>query len=78
PSPQTRPEPSPALAPDRLTYRVEEAAKLLGVSKTKVWDLIGEGRLPARKLDGVRLIRRVDLEAFIDAMPASRGGPKDG
>ncbi|MGX7709471.1 helix-turn-helix domain-containing protein [Methylobacterium sp. Gmos1] len=64
--------------PERITYRVEEAAKLIGVSASKVWGLIGEGRLPARKLDDVRLIRRVDLEAFIDAMPVPRGSLNDG
>lgn len=78
PSPQPGPQPSSARAADRISYRVDEAAKLIGVSTSKVWGLIGEGRLPALKLDGVRLIRRVDLEAFIDAMLAAEGGRRNG
>ncbi|GJD66570.1 helix-turn-helix domain-containing protein [Methylobacterium frigidaeris] len=79
PQPQTRtlPEPGPALAPERLTYRVEEVAEIMGVSQTTVWMWIREGSLAARKVSRIRLIRRVDLEAFIDAMPASRGDSKD-
>ncbi len=72
------PQPSSATAADRISYRVDEAAKLIGVSSEKVWEWISDGRLPARKLDRIRLIRRVDLEAFIDAMPATRGGREDG
>ena len=57
---------------------MEEVAEIMGISQTTVWMWIREGSLPARKINRVRLIRRVDLEAFIDAMPISRGGPKDG
>ncbi|SFV14550.1 DNA binding domain-containing protein, excisionase family [Methylobacterium sp. 174MFSha1.1] len=79
PQPQTRPrtEPGPALAPERLTYRVEEVAEIMGVTDSTVWKWLRESGLPSRRINRVRLIRRVDLEAFIDAMPASRGGPKD-
>lgn len=79
PQPQARPrsEPSPALAPERLTYRVDEVAEIMGVSSAVVWRWLREGQLPARKINRVRLIRRVDLESFINAMPASRGGPND-
>jgi len=69
---QPRPEPGPALAPERLTYRVDEVAEIMGVSSAVVWRWLREGQLPARKINRVRPIRRVDLEAFIDAMPASR------
>ncbi len=33
-----------------LAYRVDDAAATIGVSDTKVWGLIREGRLPARRL----------------------------
>ncbi len=72
------PQPSSAPATDRIAYRVNEAAAAIGISKTKLWELIAQDALPARKLDGVRLIRRVDLEAFIDTLPASREGRADG
>ena len=39
PQPQIRPrsEPGPTLAPERLTYRVDEVAEIMGVSQTTVW-----------------------------------------
>ena len=55
-----------------LSYRVDDAAALIGVSHSKVWTLIGEGRLPARKLDGSTIIRHEDLVAFIDGLPLAR------
>ena len=55
-----------------FAYRVDDAAQLVGVSKTAVWRLIQEGRLPARKLDGSTIIRHEDLTAFIDGLPLVR------
>ncbi len=55
-----------------LAYRVDNAAALIGVSDSKVWSLIREGRLPARKLDGSTVIRHEDLTAFIDGLPLVR------
>ncbi|KMO39066.1 helix-turn-helix domain-containing protein [Methylobacterium aquaticum] len=77
PLPLPDPQPSSTLASDRIAYRVEEVAEIAGVSRALVWKWIRKGGLLSRKINGVRLIRRVDLETFIDAMPASRGGPKD-
>lgn len=55
-----------------LAYRVDEAAQLVGVSKTTVWRLIQEGLLPARKLDGSTVIRHEDLSTFVDGLPLVR------
>ncbi len=55
-----------------LAYRVDDAAQLVGVSKTTVWRLIKEGGLPARRLDGSTIIRHEDLTAFIDGLPLVR------
>ncbi len=73
---EPQPKPSSALASDRIAYRVNEAAAAIGVCRSKLYKLIADGEIKAVKRGGVRLIRRVDLEAFIDAMPASRGEPK--
>ena len=67
-----------ALAPERLTYRVEEVSEIMGVTDSTVWKWLRKSGLPSRRINRVRLIRRVDLEEFIDAMPASRGGSKGG
>lgn len=55
-----------------LAYRVDDAAAIIGVSGSKVWSLIREGRLPARRIDGSTIIRHEDLVAFIDALPLVR------
>ncbi len=55
-----------------LAYRVDEVAALIGMSGSKVWSLIREGRLPARRLDGSTIVRHEDLTAFIDALPLVR------
>ncbi|WP_162560899.1 helix-turn-helix domain-containing protein [Methylobacterium durans] len=55
------------VAADTITYRVPEAAKIQGIGKSKLHALISPKRLPARKVDGTLLIRRVDLEALVDS-----------
>jgi excisionase family DNA binding protein len=45
---------SPITAP--LVYTVPEAAALLRLSKSKVYQLITDGRMPPRKLDGTRIV----------------------
>ena len=55
-----------------LAYRIDDAATLIGVSVSKFYNLIREGRLPARRLDGATIIRHEDLVAFIDALPLVR------
>lgn len=55
-----------------LAYRVDDAATVIGVSGSKVWTLIRESRLPARRLDGSTIVRHEDLAAFIDSLPQVR------
>ena len=55
-----------------LAYRVDDAAAIIGVSDSKVWTLIREGRLPARRLDGSTVIRHEDLIAFVNGLPLVR------
>jgi len=45
--------------------RPEEAAERLGVGRSKVFEWLGDGRLPSVKLDGSRRIAEADLAAFI-------------
>ena len=44
---------------------------MLGISRSTVYKMIADGRLPARKLGAATIIRRCDLEAFLDAAPFS-------
>lgn len=39
---------------NRLTYTVPEVAVLLGISRSKAYDLVAEGALPAVQLQGRR------------------------
>jgi excisionase family DNA binding protein len=46
------------------------AARYLGIGKTKMWGLITSGRIPSKTLDGRRLIRVADLDAFRARLPS--------
>jgi excisionase family DNA binding protein len=50
---------------DRLAYRPTEAARIIGVSRSRIYDLMAEGVLPYAQLDGVRLIRRQALDDLL-------------
>lgn len=50
---------------DRLLLTPVEAARALGIGRTKVYELITSGRLRSVRLDGCRRITRDDLAAFV-------------
>lgn len=50
---------------DRLAYRPAEAARMLGISRAKLYQFLADGTLPSVKLDGSRLITRQALEGLI-------------
>jgi len=51
---------------DKVTYRVREVVAATGLSKGKVHQLIGAGRLQVVRLDGVVLIPRAALERLLN------------
>lgn len=53
----------------RLTWRVSEVARMLGVSDYTIRRHIQRHRLPAAKLGGAVLIRQTDLEEFVASFP---------
>lgn len=55
-----------------LAYRVKDAARLLGMGKSKLFELIADGRLPARKIGSATLILRTDLIAFLEGAEVIR------
>jgi excisionase family DNA binding protein len=57
-----------------LALTTAEAARSLGIGKTKLFELIGSGALPAIRLGGRTLIRREDLEAFTAQLPRWKSG----
>lgn len=60
---------------ERLTYTVGEVAELLGISRSKTYDLVAAGLLPIVPLPGRRkLVARTVLENLINASePAAAG-----
>jgi excisionase family DNA binding protein len=46
-----------------------EAARTLGIGRSTIYRLIGEGRLPIRKIGRRTLILRSDIDTFIEALP---------
>jgi excisionase family DNA binding protein len=63
-SDQPRPDQSP------LALRPAEAARALGVSRSRLYELLAQGELKARKLGASTLIERVEIERYIETLPA--------
>jgi excisionase family DNA binding protein len=60
---------------ERLTYTVSEVAEILGISRSKAYDLVAAGLLPIVPLPGRRkLVARAVLERLVGAPepPAER------
>ncbi len=55
----------------KLLYKVPEAADALGLSRAKVYQLVGSGALPSVKIDGARRIKAADLSAYVDRLGAA-------
>ncbi|WP_279597675.1 helix-turn-helix domain-containing protein [Methylobacterium sp. J-067] len=54
-----------------LAYRPKDAATMLGISKSMIYQLIADGHLLARKVGATTVIRYSDLEALLEAAPFS-------
>jgi excisionase family DNA binding protein len=63
---------TPAHAPGRLSYRVEETAALLGVSSRFVWKLLSTGELKARRVGRVTLVPAAELARLLGEKGAAR------
>ncbi|MCE4223454.1 helix-turn-helix domain-containing protein [Methylobacterium sp. C25] len=50
-----------------LAYRIDQAAAIIGIGRTKLYSLISKGKLRAHRHDGVTLIHRADLESYLAA-----------
>jgi excisionase family DNA binding protein len=56
-------KPIPSLG-DKIALRIPEAAHISGLSRSKLYELIGDGKLHSVKAAGRRLILRTDLENY--------------
>ena len=60
------------LSQDRLAYSVEEAAGIVGIGRTLAWSLVRSGELPSVRVVGRVLIRRRQLEEWLDTREETR------
>ena len=61
---------SPADSPLRLAVAPAEAARMLGLGKTKLYELMAANELASIKIGTRRLIRVSAIEAFLDRLTA--------
>jgi excisionase family DNA binding protein len=52
-----------------LAYTVAETCAVLRVGRTRLYEEIRDGRLPAYKVGKRTLIRRADVEKWLTALP---------
>lgn len=52
----------------RLALSPAEAAQALGLSRTRIYELILSGEIPSAKIGRSRRIRHVDLEEYLERM----------
>jgi excisionase family DNA binding protein len=53
---------------DALLLKIPDVAAQLGISRAKVYELMGTGDLPSLKVGGCRRVRVTDLHDFIDQL----------
>lgn len=49
-----------------LTITVNDACKVLGLGRSKIYDLIAKGRLETLKIDKRTLIKTASIRALVD------------
>lgn len=53
-------------------HTVSDLAKQGPLGRTTLWSLIGEGKLPARKIGGKVIVLDADWRAFLESAPSAR------
>lgn len=64
--PQARQEPMPPM--DRMLLTVEEAATVLGVGRSLMFELIASGQIESVRVGRLRRLRPDDLRAYVSAL----------
>ncbi|MDJ0324964.1 helix-turn-helix domain-containing protein [Cryobacterium sp. PH31-AA6] len=52
-----------------LAYSVVEAAEAIGISASKLEQIIARGDIAPRWIDGKRILTAVELLAYLDSLP---------
>jgi excisionase family DNA binding protein len=53
---------------DKLLLTPEEAAEVLGISRSKLYELLRRGDLPSVRIDGSRRVATSVLRAYVDSL----------
>ncbi len=56
---------------DAVLLKPEDAAALLGISRTRVYGLIGSGELASVKIGRSRRVPRVELDSYVASIRAA-------
>jgi excisionase family DNA binding protein len=59
---------------DRIAYPLPEAARITGVSRTRIFDAVRRGELTVRKAGRSSIVTRDDLVAWIRSLPVKGKG----
>ena len=51
-----------------LSYSIEETCKITGLGRTKLYEAINKGLLPAKKYGRRTIILKTDIEEFLDSL----------
>lgn len=61
---------------ERLAYRVRDAAEALAISRSRFYELVAEGRIKTLKEGARTLVRKAELERYLEALEQPRSGEK--
>jgi excisionase family DNA binding protein len=62
--------------PDRLLLRPDEAAVALGISRSRVYELVAEGAIPAIRLGGSIRIPVLQLQQWVASQLAEQSAQR--
>jgi len=60
---------APEVAPLQLTLPCRVVAKALGISLSGLYTLLKKGVIPSCRIGGRTVVRRTDLEKFVEELP---------
>lgn len=56
---------------DKISLTIQDVSKATGIGRTKIFELIRDGKLPARKIGTRTIILAEDLKIFLDKLPSA-------
>ena len=59
---------------NHIGLSIKDAAQISGISRARIYILIGEGKIDARKIGRRTLVLAESMQRFIDALPRTEIG----